>query len=70
MKMAKSKQINFSLHDNDQASDKQVSIVDQTDFIENPQNTMVILDTPVKCHFCPVRLSVNQIKLWTALSLR
>ena len=44
MKMAKSKQINFSLHNNYQASDKQANLVEQTDFIENPQNTMVIIN--------------------------
>ena len=39
--MAKSKQINFSLQSDYQASLKQQNVIDQTDFIENPQNTRV-----------------------------
>ena len=39
--MAKSKQINFSLQSDYQASLKQKSVIDQTDIIENPQNTRV-----------------------------
>ena len=42
MRMAKSKQINFSLQSNYQASDKLENKIDQTDFTEDPLNTMVI----------------------------
>ena len=41
MRMAKSKQINFSLQSNYQATVKQNNVIDETDFIENPQNTRV-----------------------------
>ena len=41
--MAKSKQINFSLQSNYQASDEQENKIDTTDYTENPQNSMVIV---------------------------
>ena len=75
MKMAKSKQINFSLHNKYQASDKQANLVEQTDFIENPQNTMVIINDTCNMYnmsifiFLTVRMSVSQTELWTTLSL-
>ena len=74
MKMAKSKQINFSLHNNYQASEKQANLEEQTDFIENPQNTMVIINDTCNMNnmsisFLTVRMSVSQTELWTPLSL-
>ena len=42
MRMAKSKQINFSLQSNYQVNDKQENVIDQTGFIENPRNTRMV----------------------------